>query len=88
MNSVAVKLIKQRLSKYGISWATSYYRQWLFIDAAGLAKYGSRSGDVCTKKDGKLLYQSPPQTAQRAAGGYAVNATIPIPSAAKPGTMS
>ncbi|MGR8935452.1 MAG: hypothetical protein ACU837_13825 [Gammaproteobacteria bacterium] len=38
------------------------------------------------KKDGNLLFQSPPQTAQRTAGGYAVNAAIPIPSDAKPGT--
>lgn len=38
------------------------------------------------KKDDQLLFQSPPQTAQRTAGGYAVNAAIPIPSDAKPGT--
>ena len=38
------------------------------------------------KKDGKVLFQSPPQTAQRTAGGYAVNAGIPIPSDATPGT--
>jgi hypothetical protein len=38
------------------------------------------------KKDGKLLFESSPQSAQRTAGGYAVNASIPIPSNATPGT--
>ena len=38
------------------------------------------------KKDGKLLFESPAQTAQRTAGGYAVNAAIPIPSDATQGT--
>jgi hypothetical protein len=38
------------------------------------------------KKDGKLLFESSPQSAQRTAGGYVVNASIPIPSNATPGT--
>jgi hypothetical protein len=38
------------------------------------------------KKDGKLLFESSPQTADRTAGGYAVHAGIPIPSDATPGT--
>lgn len=38
------------------------------------------------KKDGNVLFQSPIQTAQHTAGGYAITAGIPIPADAKPGT--
>ncbi|MGR9043980.1 MAG: hypothetical protein ACU83N_01715 [Gammaproteobacteria bacterium] len=38
------------------------------------------------KKDGNIIFQAPPQNVQRAAGGYAVNATIPIPQNASAGT--
>lgn len=38
------------------------------------------------KKDGKVLFSSPPQKAQHASGGYAVNASIPIPKDAEAGT--
>jgi hypothetical protein len=38
------------------------------------------------KKDGKSLFESSPQSSQRTAGGYSVNASIPIPSNATPGT--
>ncbi|MGR9117049.1 MAG: hypothetical protein ACU85E_14905 [Gammaproteobacteria bacterium] len=38
------------------------------------------------KKDGNVIFQAPPQNVQRAAGGYAVNATIPIPKNASTGT--
>lgn len=38
------------------------------------------------KKDGKVLANLPPQRVYRQAGGWAADATIPIPSNAKPGT--
>ncbi|PKM10387.1 MAG: hypothetical protein CVV13_13230 [Gammaproteobacteria bacterium HGW-Gammaproteobacteria-3] len=38
------------------------------------------------KKDGQVLFQADPQNVQRTAGGYAVNATIPIPKNASAGT--
>ncbi|WP_404360052.1 hypothetical protein [Methylotuvimicrobium sp. KM1] len=38
------------------------------------------------KKDGKVIFEAPPQNVQRSAGGYAVNATIPIPKNASAGT--
>lgn len=38
------------------------------------------------KKDGNVIFQAPAQTVQRSAGGYAVNATIPIPKNASAGT--
>jgi predicted lipid-binding transport protein (Tim44 family) len=38
------------------------------------------------KKDGKVLFTSPPQRGQHSSGGYAVNASIPIPKDAETGT--
>lgn len=37
-------------------------------------------------KDGNVIFQAPAQNVQRSAGGYAVNATIPIPKNATAGT--
>lgn len=38
------------------------------------------------KKDNQIIFEAPPQRVQRVAGGYAVNATIPIPKNATAGT--
>ncbi|BBL72681.1 hypothetical protein [Methylogaea oryzae] len=51
---------------------------------------GTANSDVVEsyslKKDGQVLTSSEPTHSQKAAGGYAVNATIAIPKSAKPGT--
>ena len=86
-NSVLVKLNKGTASPETVSPG----QQVTIVSDYSLAlppSQGSASVQeiYALKKDGKLLFQSPPQTAQRTAGGYAVNAAIPIPADAKPGT--
>lgn len=86
-NSVAVKLNKGSASPNTVFPG----QQVTVVSDYSLALPASQSNvpveeSYALKKDGKLLFQSPPQTAQRTAGGYAVNVAIPIPSDAKPGT--
>lgn len=86
-NTVAVKLNKGTASPYTVSPG----QQVTVVSDYSLALPASQSmvpveETYALKKDDKLLFQSPPQTAQRTAGGYAVNAVIPIPADAKPGT--
>lgn len=87
VNSVTVKLNKGSASPYMVSPG----QQVTVISDYSLALPASQNTisvqeTYTLKKDGKLLFESPPQTADRTAGGYAVNAGIPIPSDATLGT--
>jgi uncharacterized protein YcfJ len=87
VNSVVIKLNKSNASPYTVFPG----QQVTVVSDYSLALPASQSmipvqETYTLKKDDKLLFQSPPQTAQRTAGGYAVNAGIPIPSDATPGT--
>jgi hypothetical protein len=86
-NSVLVKLNKGTASPDTVSPG----QQVSIVSDYSLAlpsSQGSASVEetYALKKDGKMLFQSPVQTAQRTPGGYAVNAAIPIPSDATSGT--
>lgn len=62
----------------------------IVTDYSLLVPQGTPGSDVVEswvlKKDGKVLTNVPPQRIHREAGGYAVDATIPIPANAAPGT--
>ncbi len=53
----------------------------------GLASQGADVQEsLALKKDGKVLFSTPPQTTHRGVGGWVAPAQIPIPQNAQPGT--